>query len=406
MENAKYRWASIQRDRLFPTNPLKIPLGGVIVIEKNILSKEFCTKMYNDLFIDETYDSLLTKDELLARRVRLIQGLYEKEGSGFRFVHPAFHNPFTAVGILFHNPPFDTWFNYDRLKYDILAFRMQSYDIRLTNRDQVYWFMDLMKKVFLYLDAEYCWCDHFDYLYKHRNHDAREYLFGLNFYGREMVEKIGKEKLLTAPVYKVEELDNGSIMLQLHEHPFCKIPESERKPILKHLGIKRKRKAKPPVWVKTRAPGRIKLEMKAYTNLVVGLNASKVMLKGRGESLFAFYCENVHPKLGNAEETPCAVGFKHWFDNLEMGLRGFASGSDESGETGGDYKAFIGLPVDKPRDVFSGKPEDGKLIPVHQLPLEKVGSVSREVRERLTTLGSKEEPQLWSLLYLYQGELE
>lgn len=48
--------------------------------------------------------------------------------------------------------------------------------------------------------------------------ELKESIFWVNFYGPAMAERIGKQKLLTAPAYKVEELKDGGVFLRLNEN--------------------------------------------------------------------------------------------------------------------------------------------------------------------------------------------
>jgi hypothetical protein len=41
----------------------------------------------------------------------------------------------------------------------------------------------------------------------------------VNFYSRPLVDKIGREKLLSTPAFKVEELENGGVMLIVCTEP-------------------------------------------------------------------------------------------------------------------------------------------------------------------------------------------
>jgi hypothetical protein len=66
-------------------------------------------------------------------------------------------------------------------------------------------------------------------------------VFWGNYFGEPYISKIGKQKLLSSTVYKVEELKNGDIYLQISDTPFKSSSDEERKiqkNIAKHLGIK------------------------------------------------------------------------------------------------------------------------------------------------------------------------
>mgnify|MGYP005854710721 CR=1 FL=1 len=58
----------------------------------------------------------------------------------------------------------------------------------------------------------------------------------VTFFGPEFVKKFGKEKLLTTPAYKVEELKDGSILLIIEPTPYVSL--ENRLKVAKHLGIK------------------------------------------------------------------------------------------------------------------------------------------------------------------------
>ena len=394
-----------------PTNKFQLAVGGAVALPKEKLTPVVIKQFYYDMLYDKEYWSgwLNSEDpdhreEAIESNKHRIDKLIEKDAVAVIIKDPIFKrgsSQTTRVHVEFHHPADFLRFNYEPTRLDTISFKIQNHEFNLYKKEQVYWFINFMKKVFLYLDAEYGWADHFDYLYQHRNDDARQYVFGLVFYGKEMVTKIGREKLLSAPAYKMEELENNSIMLQFHEHPFSKIPEKERRPILKYLGIKQPPKAKTPKWLKKRAPKAIKLEKEAKVKLVVGVNSSDVVFEGMSQNLFDFYCETIHHKLKNAEDIPNAIGFKTWFNGLDTGLEAFVSGSDESGDD--EFEAFIGQPINNPLDIFS---TDGKFSSVHELDIATIEPVFGTVKEKFTNLCINKEPQFHILLYISQGEIE
>lgn len=56
------------------------------------------------------------------------------------------------------------------------------------------------------------------------------------YFGEPYIHMFGREKLLATPCYKVEELSETCIMLQLTENVFEEIPEEVRKSVKEHLG--------------------------------------------------------------------------------------------------------------------------------------------------------------------------
>jgi len=60
----------------------------------------------------------------------------------------------------------------------------------------------------------------------------------LNFFGKEKVEEIGREKLLSAPAYKVEELEDGAIVVLLSPTMYEDNSDHTLEKLVKHLGLK------------------------------------------------------------------------------------------------------------------------------------------------------------------------
>lgn len=66
------------------------------------------------------------------------------------------------------------------------------------------------------------------------------HIYWLNFYGPELIKKFGKEKLLSMPAYKVEELKDGILFIESQFPPFY-MPDDTKEvyeKICRHLGWK------------------------------------------------------------------------------------------------------------------------------------------------------------------------
>ena len=87
-----------------------------------------------------------------------------------------------------------------------------------------------------YTQPLFAWGGDFYYLLKFEEQDARKHFFPVTFYGKEMTESIGREKLLSAPVWKAEEL-GGGVFLQVQENPFYKAYVRSLKKVEKYLGL-------------------------------------------------------------------------------------------------------------------------------------------------------------------------
>ncbi len=65
-------------------------------------------------------------------------------------------------------------------------------------------------------------------------------IYWVNFFSPNLVKKIGREKLLSAPSYKTEELKDGGILLMAGSEPFDFLVNGiDREEVEKHLGIQR-----------------------------------------------------------------------------------------------------------------------------------------------------------------------
>jgi hypothetical protein len=58
----------------------------------------------------------------------------------------------------------------------------------------------------------------------------------LNVFGRSYVQRIGLERMLRAPAWRVESLANGSLLVVLGPDP-CSVPRDRAKDVARHLGL-------------------------------------------------------------------------------------------------------------------------------------------------------------------------
>jgi hypothetical protein len=84
---------------------------------------------------------------------------------------------------------------------------------------------------------EWAVIDHMPNIRK-RGTALRQYAWGVSIYGPELVEKIGREKLLKTPAYKVEELPWGGVWVQVAENPFT-APAETKRAVEKYLELKK-----------------------------------------------------------------------------------------------------------------------------------------------------------------------
>lgn len=78
----------------------------------------------------------------------------------------------------------------------------------------------------------------------YRVHECLPGVYWYNYFGKYYIEKIGKDKLLSSPASKIEELGNGDIIVYTSDNPFDYSSPTSRKSqkkLRKYLGIKNKR---------------------------------------------------------------------------------------------------------------------------------------------------------------------
>ena len=167
-------WRETFGDRLIPDNKSGYPIGGIIPIQHEKLTPRFAEK-FVDTFCwpwnhlkkhsNDTLKEMYSHDS----RIETINQIEEMKSSGFRVYDPPFDRPgkWCGIGINFHEPPdWQPWFNYDRTIQTIMCFEASPWDFKVYNRDHIYWFIDFMKRVFRFINPEFAWADHYDYLLK------------------------------------------------------------------------------------------------------------------------------------------------------------------------------------------------------------------------------------------------
>jgi len=259
----------------------------------------------------------------------------------------------------------------------------------------VYTLIDQLKIAFSELEPLFGVLDSYSYVSSRKGKDPREFAHGLTFYGKEMVEQIGKEKLLQAPkgcsAYHVEEIDHGGVMLQIHENPICKIPPAHRRKIVNYLGLKPKKvaKQKVPDWMsKVDIPSPVTEAKERSLSLVIGLNVIDIQLSK--DVSFYDYVYKALPARYQESDVKAKFVIASWFNSLDLGLEAHLSGSflDK------DFEVFIGQKIGGQNEFMKN---------ISQLDLSKIEAVRGSVAVKLKELGFNEEPCLNFLFYHFEA---
>ncbi len=121
--------------------------------------------------------------------------------------------------------------------YRFLGAHLQADETNLEDSHWFNMFLRLVLSSFDFLRPAYGWGDDFDYLLSFKRKDERRFAFGLNLYGPEYAERIDRDRLLSAPAFRIDERPWGGIVVQLTENPFWGIPEEKREGLRDHLRL-------------------------------------------------------------------------------------------------------------------------------------------------------------------------
>ena len=86
--------------------------------------------------------------------------------------------------------------------------------------EKISFYLSLMEKVFILFQPDFGWSDTLDNMIPYVKKDPREHVFGVNYYGMDMVNKIGRAQLVSLPDVKINEFDWGGIIIKLRGNPF------------------------------------------------------------------------------------------------------------------------------------------------------------------------------------------
>lgn len=202
----------------------EIDLGATVifVVDKEKLTEEFALGFISSM---RWFDKSKHAEEI---NKRAGANLLEDGTAGFR--DPYNYFVISLTGFRASNDPN---FRYDKDKI-YFGLMTQERDAPLSSQKHIQRLLDECRRACEYLKPGYGWGEHFRTLLKYEGKDPRQHIFGYNYFGPEMVKKIGKDKLLNTPIGKKEEIAGG-ILLTLQENPFKDIKEDTRKELEHYL---------------------------------------------------------------------------------------------------------------------------------------------------------------------------
>lgn len=108
--------------------------------------------------------------------------------------------------------------------------------VRHTDQVAMTWFLDKARCPVSLLEPDFAFADIDTTVYPSLDVDPWERAWPLMIFGPERVKKIGRDVLLDAPAWKVEELPYGGIWVQAWENPFD-VPQKMVTTLADYLGL-------------------------------------------------------------------------------------------------------------------------------------------------------------------------
>jgi hypothetical protein len=117
------------------------------------------------------------------------------------------------------------------------AFFSANYShVRHTESAEMEWFLSKARRALGPLEPEFAFADVDTTVYKNVAQDVWERAWPLMVFGPERVKEIGRDVLLDAPAWKVEELPYGGMWVQAWENPFD-APQKQVTTLADYLGL-------------------------------------------------------------------------------------------------------------------------------------------------------------------------
>lgn len=102
--------------------------------------------------------------------------------------------------------------------------------------EQARWFLDRCRCPIETLTPEFAVSDTGDFLRQHLKHDPSAFAWPLMVLGPERVAKLGRERVLKSPAWKVEELAYGGVWIQVSPNPYS-APRKSLEALATYLGL-------------------------------------------------------------------------------------------------------------------------------------------------------------------------
>lgn len=232
------------------------------------------------------------------------------------------------------------------------------------------------------LESDFAYGDLVENVIQHSGDDPREKAWPFMILGPELVARYGRERVLSAPAWKVDPLPHGAVWIEVSENPFTATRKELRR-VADHLGLEVVGGGGPvPEWEMPLPPRSNSADL-----LIAGVDIEMPPARGMTSILERFEQGDFGKGLYDPDEP-----FESFLRNFDV-LEGFPRPSI--------LRPFLGRRPSTPREpwqvivgakIAQANPE----VPT-EVPLEAMRSTFAEVKEALLKAGCMGEPAYWTI---------
>ncbi len=377
-----------------PKNKQRFQITGLLIFPRDrFKEKEFQEKLLC-VFSDKK-DFAITEN----KKQNLLSGGYFV--SGFSPPSPDFpYNILMYVGGEDHHRDEGPLSLLSRAGYQGIHFHLNDDCFYAWSYEHMQWLIAWFREAMLNTGAVFGCLDNSDELLQAGARNPFEHIYGLTCYNKETAERIGIEKLLNAPIYKVEKLRNNYILLQLSENPVATVRKPTKQKLMYKLGLGPAPEDKGtsagkapdlPGWLTGASlPDTVEVPEDCTVQVIAGLRANELHVTGldADQTLFEYFMEDVLEQM-DCEKRP-EFAFCSWFNGTGTGLEAFAGGCKVGDE---ELDVFVGSLV----GTLSGQHFSS------EFEFKRIREAMTRTREKFRELGFKEEPKLTFILLWWFG---
>lgn len=102
--------------------------------------------------------------------------------------------------------------------------------------EEMEWFLEKARSVFPTVKPDFALADRQENIVKHLGEDPQGLAWPVLYYGPQLVASHGRDAVMGAPAWRVEEFADGGVWIQVLQNPFL-ARKADLVPLAKHLGL-------------------------------------------------------------------------------------------------------------------------------------------------------------------------